>query len=211
MTTSPDADVVRIVTEIIQGIRDALPATFCIGIKLNSVDHQSREALTACVRQLRWIVAAGVDFVEISGGTYEDPQMMQSAVQPKKEKSASTIAREAFFLEFASAIRTEIPDIPLLVTGGFRTRTGLVAAIRDNACDSVGLGRPAVLHPSLPDSVILNADIPDDQAYFPTTPIAQSCLVRFSGVKSAGSGAESKWYSKQPQQRGCRGAEAATS
>jgi 2,4-dienoyl-CoA reductase-like NADH-dependent reductase (Old Yellow Enzyme family) len=65
----------RIVTEIIHGIRDALPATFCIGIKLNSVDHQSRETLAACVKQLRLIVAAGVDFVEISGGTYEDPQV----------------------------------------------------------------------------------------------------------------------------------------
>ncbi|CEN59930.1 hypothetical protein ASPCAL02371 [Aspergillus calidoustus] len=192
----------RIVTEIIHGIRDALPATFCIGIKLNSVDHQSRETLAACVKQLRLIVAAGVDFVEISGGTYEDPQMMQAAAQPQQEKSARTLAREAFFLEFASAIRHEIPDVPLLVTGGFRTRRGLAAALADNACDLVGLGRPAVVNPYLPNSVILNEDIPDEQAYFPTKPIPPSWFVKFSGVKSAGSGAESKWYSKQIQQRG---------
>lgn len=65
----------QIVADIIRGIREAVPATFCVGIKLNSVDHQSREALAECVKQLKMIVAAGVDFVEISGGTYEDPQV----------------------------------------------------------------------------------------------------------------------------------------
>ena len=65
----------QIVLEIIRGIRKALPASFCVGIKLNSVDHQSHEALAECVKQLRLIVEAGVDFVEISGGTYEDPQV----------------------------------------------------------------------------------------------------------------------------------------
>ncbi|KAJ0413592.1 FMN binding oxidoreductase [Aspergillus carlsbadensis] len=183
----------HIVTEIILGIRNELPSTFCIGIKLNSVDHQSRETLAACVQQLKLIVAAGVDFVEISGGTYEDPQMMQADTQPQQEKSARTIAREAFFLEFARAIRHEIPDIPLLVTGGFRTRKGLAAALRDNACDLVGLGRPAVINPSLPNSVILNEDVPDEDAYFPTQPVAPSWFLKYSGVKSAGSGAESVW------------------
>lgn len=65
----------RIVVEVIEAIRKALPASFCIGIKLNSTDHQSREALSDFVVQLKMIVEAGVDFVEISGGSYEDPQV----------------------------------------------------------------------------------------------------------------------------------------
>jgi 2,4-dienoyl-CoA reductase-like NADH-dependent reductase (Old Yellow Enzyme family) len=63
----------RIVVETVRGIRDALGDEFCVGIKLNSVDHQSGEALAECLVQLKMIIAAGVDFVEISGGTYEDP------------------------------------------------------------------------------------------------------------------------------------------
>lgn len=68
----------RIVVEIIDAIRRALPADFCVGIKVNSADHQSREALSDFVVQLKMIVEAGVDFVEISGGSYEDPQVRSS-------------------------------------------------------------------------------------------------------------------------------------
>ncbi|KAL4974911.1 hypothetical protein BDW66DRAFT_167530 [Aspergillus desertorum] len=182
----------QIVTEIVRGIREAVPATFCVGIRLNSVYHQSRETLAACVKQLKMIVAAGIDFVEISGGTYEDPQMMQAAAEPQKEKSSRTLAREAFFLKFASAIRHEIPDVPLLVTGGFRSRRGLAAAINDNACDLVGLGRPAVLHPDLPKSVLLNDKVPDDEAVFPTKLIQPPWFMKRSG----------KWYSKHIQEIG---------
>lgn len=69
---------VRIVVEIIDAIRRALLADFCVGIKVNSADHQSREALSDFVVQLKMIVEAGVDFVEISGGSYEDPQVRSS-------------------------------------------------------------------------------------------------------------------------------------
>ncbi|RAO71051.1 uncharacterized protein BHQ10_007063 [Talaromyces amestolkiae] len=192
----------RIVVEIVDAIRKALPADFCVGIKLNSTDHQSREALSDFVVQLRTIVEAGVDFVEISGGSYEDPQMMQASTQIQKEKSSRTNAREAFFLEFASAIRHEFPTVPLMVTGGFRTRDGMTRAIKSNACDMVGLGRPAVLEPSLPRSIILNNEVSDEMAHVMTTPIAPTWYIKMTGVKSAGSGAESKWYSQQIQHKG---------
>lgn len=67
----------RIVVEVVRAIRDAVPAStgFCVGVKFNSVDHQSPDALDACVEQLQDIAAAGIDFLEISGGTYEDPSV----------------------------------------------------------------------------------------------------------------------------------------
>ncbi|KAK8069733.1 hypothetical protein PG994_006349 [Apiospora phragmitis] len=99
---SPDARA-KIVVEIIKAMRAASP-----------------EELKACLEQLRLIAKAGVDFVEVSGGTYENPIQKQ----PQK-KSERTKAREAFFLEFASAVRSEIGgDVPLMVTGGFRSRGG---------------------------------------------------------------------------------------
>lgn len=54
-------------------MRAAVPPEFRIGIKLNSADRQSPEELQACLEQLRLIAEAGVDFVEVSGGTYENP------------------------------------------------------------------------------------------------------------------------------------------
>jgi len=73
----------RIVVEIVRAIRAATQHKpgFTVGIKLNSVDHQSPEELKDCIEQLR-LITEGVDFVEISGGTYEDPQVSIPSTTP---------------------------------------------------------------------------------------------------------------------------------
>jgi 2,4-dienoyl-CoA reductase-like NADH-dependent reductase (Old Yellow Enzyme family) len=63
----------KIVIDIIHAIRAAVPSDFCVGIKLNSVDHQSPGELDACLEQLKAISEAGIDFLEVSGGSYENP------------------------------------------------------------------------------------------------------------------------------------------
>ncbi|KAH8705253.1 FMN binding oxidoreductase [Talaromyces proteolyticus] len=193
----------KIVVEIIKAIRGAVPDKgFCVGIKLNSVDHQSANELRDCIEQLKQIVEAGVDFVEVSGGSYEDPTMLQATpAEPVPEKSARTVAREAFFLEFAQAIRGEFPDVPLLVTGGFRTRGGIAKAIEDGGCDMAGLGRPAVLNPTLPKDILFNPNVSEENSRLVTKTIPPSWIARFTGIKSLGSGAETMWYSKQMEKR----------
>lgn len=194
----------KIVLDIIHAVRAANPEGFCVGIKLNSVDHQSREALEACITQLKLIIEAGVDFVEISGGSYEDITFITGNQESQQSKSAHTKAREAFFLEFANAIRSQVPDVPLMVTGGFRTRRGMVEAIQNNSCDMIGLARPAVLTPSLPKSIIFNQEIPDEDAKLPCKSITAPWLIRWSGIKVLSTGAEPAWYSKQIQENGRR-------
>ena len=49
--------------------------------------------------------AVGIDIIEVSGGTYEAPAM--AGVKAEKRK-ASTVAREAYFLDFAEKIRKEV-------------------------------------------------------------------------------------------------------
>lgn len=68
----------RIVLEIIREIRTRVPPSFCIGIKLNSVDHQESGDLKESLEQIKLIVNEGIDFIEISGGTYEDPKAVYS-------------------------------------------------------------------------------------------------------------------------------------
>ncbi|GAW11280.1 hypothetical protein ANO14919_006230 [Xylariales sp. No.14919] len=189
----------RLIVQILQAVREVVPASFCVGIKLNSVDHQSVDELRECVEQLRLIVAAGVDFLEISGGTFEDPKMMPNADQMLREKSARSKAREAFFLEFAGSIRHEFPSVPLMVTGGFRTRLGMQSAIESKDCDLIGIGRPAALHPRLPDEIIFNKDIPDDESTLPTPHLKTPWTAKITGAKSVSSGFESNWYSLQIQ------------
>ncbi|KAG5938538.1 hypothetical protein E4U53_007986 [Claviceps sorghi] len=185
----------KIVVDILRAVRAAVPKDFCVGIKLNSVDHQSEEELTDCIEQLEDIVAAGIDFLEISGGSYEDPVMMTGRANDKV--SARTLAREAFFLEFAQAIRGRFDGVPLMVTGGFRTRKGMEAAIRDGGCDIIGIGRPAVLNPWLPKNTIFNKEIADDEARLYTRAVTPSWLSRVLGLRAINGAAETMWYVRQ--------------
>ncbi|TQW01091.1 FMN binding oxidoreductase [Cordyceps javanica] len=185
----------RIVVETIRAIRAAVSPKFCVGIKINSVDHQSEGELRDCLEQLTEITNAGVDFLEISGGNYENPTMMASVESNTGAKvSASTAAREAFFLDFANSIRKTFPELFLMVTGGFRSRLGLEYAVKSGACDLVGIGRPSVVEPRLPRSIIFNADISDEDARLPTKSFSQATLSRWLGIKGLGGGTETLGY-----------------
>jgi 2,4-dienoyl-CoA reductase-like NADH-dependent reductase (Old Yellow Enzyme family) len=65
----------RFIVEIIEAIRAVVPKSFSVSIKLNSADHQHAESLEETLEQISCIVDAGIDFLEVSGGTYEDPQV----------------------------------------------------------------------------------------------------------------------------------------
>ncbi|KAK2592337.1 hypothetical protein QQS21_009956 [Conoideocrella luteorostrata] len=178
----------RIVVDIIRAVRKVVPKEFCVGIKLNSVDHQSATELQECIEQVEDVVAAGIDFIEISGGSYEDPLMMR--VQNSGAVSEKTAKREAFFLEFAHAIRHRFKDVPLMVTGGFRSRQGMEAAIRDGGCDLIGIGRPSVLNPWLPKNVIFNKEVQDSDATLYAKAVAPAWLSKLLGMRSINGAAE---------------------
>ncbi|CAF1141372.1 unnamed protein product [Rotaria sp. Silwood1] len=73
-----------------------------------------------------------------------------------------TRKREAYFIEFAAKIRNTT-RIPLIVTGGFRTREGMNDAICSNACDFIGIARPTCLQFNLPE-ILLDKNISDKEA-----------------------------------------------
>lgn len=193
----------KIVVDIIKAMREATPKGFTVGIKLNSADHQSPAELAACLEQLKVITAAGVDFLEISGGSYENPTMNTGLVtEEEKAKSARTKAREAFFLEFAHAIRADVPDVPLMVTGGFRTRQGMEAALREGGCDLTGIGRPACVMPHLPKEIVLNPEVKDDAAVFHVERIKTPWILTKLGIKIMGAAGDSAHYQSQLQKIG---------
>ncbi|KAF9634676.1 putative fmn binding protein [Lasiodiplodia theobromae] len=194
----------RIVVEVVEAIQKATESKkgFCVGVKLNSADHQTAEALRDSIEQIEAISEAGIDFLEISGGSYEDPRMMADAGEsdtPDVKVSSRTAAREAFFLDFAKSIRDQFPSLHLMVTGGFRTRAGMEAAVADSACDLVGVGRPAVLQPSAPRDIIFNRELSDQDARLSEHKIDVPRLAKLSGIRGVGSGATSAWYSGQIQ------------
>ncbi|KAF4976015.1 hypothetical protein FZEAL_7271 [Fusarium zealandicum] len=196
----------KIVIDIIKAIRAIVPSTFCVGLKFNSADHQSSKTdgasteLQDCLDQATMLAEAGLDFLEVSGGTYENPTMLMGA--DNVQKSERTAARESFFLEFAREMRAKLPNMPLMVTGGFRTRAGMEAALNEGACDLIGIGRPAILNPSLPLNTILSTEVPSEDAKVYARKVQTPWLLKRFGPKSVGAGVESTWYSKQMQKIG---------
>jgi 2,4-dienoyl-CoA reductase-like NADH-dependent reductase (Old Yellow Enzyme family) len=75
------ANRARIVVDIINGMRKVVPKTFAIGIKLNSVDHQHSGDLSESLEQISLIRETGIDFLEISGGSYEDTKVRYQSSQ----------------------------------------------------------------------------------------------------------------------------------
>ncbi|MCP3711869.1 NADH:flavin oxidoreductase/NADH oxidase family protein [Paraburkholderia sp. CNPSo 3274] len=147
----------RFLMAIYAEIRRRVGSDFPVGIKLNSADFQrggfSEEESMATIHAL---ADAGIDLIEISGGTYEAPAMSGAFQKPQK---ASTVAREAYFLEFAEKVRTSIP-VPLMVTGGFRTADGMNAALRSGSLDIVGLARLLAIDPEAPVALLQGRDSP---------------------------------------------------
>ncbi|KAH7025803.1 NADPH dehydrogenase [Microdochium trichocladiopsis] len=182
-----------IVVEIVKAVREVVPKDFCVGVKFNSADYSSGAeaggALEDRIDQVRAIAEAGIDFLEVSGGTYENPTAIMGYSQPET-KSARTLAREAYFLEFAQSIRKSLPNLHLMVTGGFRTRRGMEAAVAEGDCDLVGIARPATVYPHLPRDIILNPDVADDDAVLRLEKVQPPWLLTKIKVKSVGAGWE---------------------
>jgi 2,4-dienoyl-CoA reductase-like NADH-dependent reductase (Old Yellow Enzyme family) len=138
----------RFLLEVVRRVRGRVSPGFAVAIKLNSADFQ-RGGFTE--DDSRAVVAAlaneAVDLIEISGGNYESPAMAGSA-------ASSTRAREAYFLDYARSVRDAAGDIPLAVTGGFRTRSGMQDALTAGDCDLVGIARPTVTTTDAADVVL---------------------------------------------------------
>lgn len=190
----------RIVREIIEQTRERVPASFAIGIKLNSSDYvKGGLSEEDALQNVRWLAETHmVDFVEVSGGTYEKPAMFAEADAPKQ--SASSHRREGFFASFAKRAHEVMPagsKMRIIVTGGFRSRVGMAQAVRDDAIDGIGLARPAALDPALPVTV-LDAQIPDEdeRTTAPTWKVPPPPAL-MPNIPLVGAGWGSLWHSAQ--------------
>jgi 2,4-dienoyl-CoA reductase-like NADH-dependent reductase (Old Yellow Enzyme family) len=145
----------RFVLAVYAEIRKQVGPAFPIAIKLNSADFQkgglSEEESLETIQAL---AEAGIDFIEISGGTYEAPAMSGAVKLPQR---ASTLAREAYFMDFAQKIRSSV-NVPLMLTGGFKSWAGMNEAIQSGDVDLIGLARLLAIEPDAPQSLLQGRD-----------------------------------------------------
>lgn len=133
----------RILLDVVKEVRAAVGAGFSVGVKLNSADFQrggfSPEDAKRVVSLLNPL---GVDLIELSGGSYEAPAMHGQA------RDGRTLAREAYFLEFAKDIAS-VAHMPIMVTGGIR-RLPVAEQVLASGLDMAGIGTALALNPNLP-------------------------------------------------------------
>ncbi len=200
----------RALIAIVTKAREALGADFPISVKLNSADFQKGgfdfdDSLTVA----KWLANAGVDLLEISGGTYEQPRLLNlDGVEPIEEQSLarSTLAREAYFVDFAKAMREEL-SMPIMVTGGLRRREVMNHVLETGGADMIGLGRPLCVDADGPNR-LLNGE--DELARYEDNlsllPGWLMWLTKFNAVRTINSFATQFWFYEQIANIGRTGA-----
>ena len=190
----------RALLQVVAAIRQAVGPNFPIAVKLNSADFQKGGFEFAdSIQVAKWLEEASVDVIEISGGTYEQPQLLGvEGVEEvaEQEVKASTVAREAYFVDFALAMQEEV-SIPLMVTGGFRRKQAMEEALA-NGADIIGIGRPMCVMTDAPNQLFAGlAELPRYESELSFFPRWLSFLNRFTTLRTLSTFGVQYWYYAQ--------------
>ncbi|OJT15349.1 NADPH dehydrogenase [Trametes pubescens] len=174
---SAQTDPLHFLRDIVYGIRESkiIPAHFVVAVKLNSADYtvdSTEPQESRALDHVREIGSWGlVDFIEVSGGDYEDPrtspplpfetsllnvsaEFIDSVQQFKKPRQVMFEAfaeRSMDVLAHCTPSATARGAPPLIcLTGGLSTLPKMSSVLGHNHAHLLGIGRPAATHPSLP-------------------------------------------------------------
>lgn len=130
----------RLLLDIVRQVRTQVGPEFAIAVKINSSD-QLEGGLTEddALAAISLLGNESVDLIDISGGTYF----------PGAPSSSDRRTPGPYFVDFAMRAQG-VTDVPLMLTGGFKTRGEAADAVSSGAADVVGLARTMALDPGLP-------------------------------------------------------------
>ena len=138
----------RLVLEVLKAVRNAVGPDFPVLIKMNSEDFLpgglTVEDMVATAELLQ---EAGIDAVELSGGTFLSGKLSFSRTgsRPVKADPAHTEAYyEAAARSYKRAVKT-----PLMLVGGIRTLETARSLVADGVADHICLCRPLIREPHL--------------------------------------------------------------
>jgi 2,4-dienoyl-CoA reductase-like NADH-dependent reductase (Old Yellow Enzyme family) len=199
----------RLLLEVVKAVRAEVGNDFPISVKLNSADFQRGGFdFTESLEVARWLQGASVDLIEVSGGTYEQPRLLNlEGIEPVAEQAvaASTRAREAYFVDFAQAMRKQL-DIPLMVTGGLRRLDAMEDTLASGSADVIGIGRPMCVLTDAPNQLLKGlSELPRYENDLSLLPRWLKSLERLKLVRTIAGFATQFWYYEQIAQLGERG------
>ncbi|MAC37169.1 MAG: NADH:flavin oxidoreductase [Halieaceae bacterium] len=191
----------RLLLSCVARVRAALGPLVPVSVKLNSADFQRGGFdFNESLQVAKWLQEASVDLIEISGGTYEQPRLLNlEGMEPVDEQSvpASTRAREAYFVDFAEAMRQQI-TIPLMVTGGLRRLDAMNEALKAECADMIGIGRPMCVVTDAPQQLLDGVpELPRFEDTLSMLPRVCSFLNRIKLIRTVGAFATQYWFYEQ--------------
>ncbi len=146
------ANRARLLLEAVRAVRASVSPGFCVSVKLNSADFQRGGFSETDARQvLLWLDELPVDLVELSGGSYEAPAMQGHGADGR------TLAREAYFLEFAKDLAA-VATMPVMTTGGIRRRA-VAEQVLASGVAMVGVATALAQVPALPAAWFAGRDL----------------------------------------------------
>lgn len=136
----PIENRMRLLLEVIAAVRKAVGPQMPIAVKLNATDQlEGGLAEDDALAVVAALDGAGIDLIDISGGTYF----------PGATSASDSGGKGPYFLNFARRARG-LTGKPLMATGGFKTLAQASEAVAGGAVDVVGLARALALEPDLP-------------------------------------------------------------
>lgn len=133
----------RLLLEVVRAVRASVSATFCVAVKLNSADFQRGGFSEDDAKQVVLLLnELPVDLIELSGGSYESPAMQGRTADGR------TLAREAYFLEFAKDLAA-VARMPVMTTGGI-ARAEVVEKVLASGVAVAGIATALAEVPDLP-------------------------------------------------------------
>ena len=199
----------RALLECVASVRAAVGPAFPVSVKINSADFQKGGfAFEDSLQVVQWLEAAGVDLIEISGGTYEQPKLLGVEGMEEQEDQfvkESTRAREAYFVDFAQAMQEKV-TVPLMVTGGFRRRDVMEQVVAEGSADLIGLGRPMCVMTDAPKRLLEGLDeLPRYENELSLLPPWLSFLNSINTIKTMATFGVQYWFYAQLDELGIAG------
>ena len=133
----------RFMVDIINRTRQLIGPDYPLMIKMNFDDFiEGGLDKDEAVNIAKIIAQAGIDCIEVSGGTLSESKD-HIAVKGiiKKEQ-------EAYFRTYAKALKEHV-SIPVILVGGHRTPDVMTKVLEDGAADFISMSRPLIREPGL--------------------------------------------------------------
>ncbi len=159
----------RFLLSVVRAARASVGPDFPVLVKINSEDQlKDGFTLEESAQVCAWLPDAGVDAIEVTGGTFESalniargqiPEdvvlrqfrglrrfQIRMIIRAMKKKFEF---RDAYFLENLKAIRPRV-RVPLVLVGGLRDPVMIERILEQGHADLVSMSRPLIREPDLP-------------------------------------------------------------